>query len=99
MSLVAISELGGRQMRRSDVTVNMPHVVGKLWELMKELIDGFGKAGDGVMGNDKFCNIRYLFACPGLGMIDMGDDWNGLMRVSIVAFEAGPMYLPVWISL
>ena len=96
---MAISELGGRQMRGSDVTVNVPHVVKKLWELMKELIDGFGKTGDRVMGNNKFCNIRYLFAHPGLGMTDMGDDWNGPMRTLIVAFEAGPMYLPVWISL
>ena len=86
-------------MRRSDVNVNVPHVVEKLWELMKELIDGSGKAGDRVMGNDIFCNIQYLFTCPALGMIDMGDDWNGPMRVSIVAFEAGPMYVPVWISL
>ena len=79
--------------------MNVPHVVGKLWELMKELIDGFGKAGDGMMGNNKFCNIQYLFVHPGLGMIDMGDDQNGLMRASIVAFEAGPMYLLVWILL
>ena len=59
-SWVVISELGGRQVRRSDVTVKVPQVVGKLCELMKELIDEFGKAGDGVIGNKRFCNIQYL---------------------------------------
>ena len=54
-------------MRRSDLTVKVPQVVGKLCELINELIDGFGKVDDGMIGNDKFCNIWYLSAHPGLG--------------------------------
>lgn len=95
MSLVVISELGGRQVSRSDVTVKVPQVVGKFCELINELIDGFRNVDDGVMGNDKFCNIQYLSVHPSLGMIDMGEDWNGPIRVSIVAFEVEPMYLPI----
>ena len=81
------------------MTVKVPQVMGKLCELIKELMDEFGKAGDGVIGNDRFCNIQYLSAHPGLGMIDMGEDRKGPMRASIVAFDAGLMYLLVWISL
>ena len=47
-------------MKRSDVTVKVPQVVGKLCKLMKELIDEFGKVGDDVIGNKRFCNIWYL---------------------------------------
>ena len=32
-------------------------------------------------------------------MIDIGEDWSVPIRVSIVAFEAGLMYLPILISL
>ena len=93
MSLVVVSELGGRQVSRSDVMVKVPQVAGKLCELMNKLNDGFGNVDDGVMGNDKFCNIQYLSVCPGLGMIDIGEDWNRPIRVSIVTFEVGLMYL------
>ena len=96
-SWVTISELGGRQVKRSDVIVKVPQVVGKLCKLMKEFIDKFGKVGDGVIGNKRFCNIQYLSAQPGLGIIDMREDWKGLMRALIVTFDTGPMYLPVWI--
>ena len=98
MSWVVISKPSGRQVRRSNVTVKVPHVVGKLCKLMNELIDRFEKAGDHVMGNERFCNIRYLSVCPSLGMMDMGEDWNGPMRASIVAFEAGLMCWPTCIS-
>ena len=38
--------------------MNVPQVVGKLCESIKELMDEFGKVGDGEVGNDKFCNIQ-----------------------------------------
>ena len=38
--------------------MNVPQVVGKLCESIKELMDEFGKVGAGEVGNDKFCNIQ-----------------------------------------
>ena len=52
MSLVVIYELGGRCMSMREVTVNIPHVVGKSDELMVELMEGFRNAGEGLIGNE-----------------------------------------------
>ena len=50
MSPVVICESGGSRWSRRDITVNGSHVVGKLSELMNELIDGLGKAMDVYKG-------------------------------------------------
>lgn len=51
MSLVMISELGGRWVSSNDVTVNVPHVVGNSEESIHELIDGLGKLSQSLRGN------------------------------------------------
>ena len=49
---MAISELGGRCVSMREVTVNVPHVVGKSDESMVELTEGFGNAHEGLIGNE-----------------------------------------------
>jgi hypothetical protein len=73
------------------VTENVPQVVGKSSELMKELIDGLGKAIDILYGNEKFCKIRNLLGLAGFGIIENGEDWKGPMMDSRSAREKGPM--------
>jgi len=91
MSLVAICEPGGRRQSKRHVTENVPQVVGKSSELIKELIDGLGKPIDVLYGNEKFCKIRNLLGLAGFGIMENGEDWKGPMTDSRLAWENGPM--------
>ena len=41
---------------------------------MYELMEGLGKEGEGVSGNEKFCINLNLLGRLGLGMIESGED-------------------------
>lgn len=78
---------------------NLPHVAGKLWGLMYELMEGEGLLMLGLVGNEKFCTNLNFPECPGFGMMDNGNVWNGPIDSYIVVSGYGSMYLPLAISL
>jgi hypothetical protein len=50
-----------------------PQVVGKLWGLTKELMEGERWGCLGMRGEEKFCTNLNLPGRPGLGIITRGD--------------------------
>lgn len=70
---------------------NLPHEAGKSFGLTDELMEGLGKRGRGEMGYEKFCTNLYLPGRPGLGIMDMGDVWNGPIREVRSWAANGPM--------
>jgi len=83
---------------RRQITEKVPHVHGKSSELVKELMEGFGKDGEGESGKDKFWGLQNFPGLPGLGMMEKGEDWKGPMSAWSVWQENGPRYLPLEIS-
>lgn len=76
---MATSVPGGRCDANKYTMENLPHVAGKSWELMKELMEGLEKEDLGFSGWEKFWTNLNLPGCPSLGIIDKGDDWKGPM--------------------
>jgi len=99
MSWVAASEPGGRVAIRWYITENFPQVVGKSLASIHEFIDWLGKREFDVCGKEKFCMTWNFPGFPGFGMMDNGDDWNGLIKHSNTLASKGPIYLPLSTSL
>jgi hypothetical protein len=66
---------------------------------MKELIDELGSWGEGESGYEKFCTSLNLPGRPGLGTIEMGEDWNRPISEDSSKAVNGPRYLFLVISL
>ena len=60
---------------------------------MKELIDELGNWREGKSGYEKFCTSLNLPGWPGLGTIEMGEDWNGPISVDNSEVVNGLRYL------
>jgi hypothetical protein len=99
MSLVAASEPGGRCAISWYTTENFPQVVGKLFASMREFTDGFRKGVLLECGKEKFWISLQFPGLPGLGMMDIGEDWKGPIRCSSASAEKGPTYRPLSNSL
>jgi hypothetical protein len=68
-SLTAALVPGGSEAISAHTAPKVPQAQGKLSVSIAELMDMTG----GRLGYDRSCMILYLLACPGLGMMEMGD--------------------------
>lgn len=84
-SWTAICEPGGRWPSKRNTTAKEPHVQGKFAELVKKLMEELGKEGEAERGKEKFWTILNFPGCPGLGIMEKGEDWKGPIRDSRMA--------------